>query len=44
MVDEVGVVKGLRDYGVKEDIAHAKPRQEYGVEPLRTLIPEKGTG
>ena len=24
MVDEIGVVKGLRDYGVKEEYAHAK--------------------
>jgi len=33
MVDEVGVVKGLRDYGVKEDYAHAKdakPRRGPG--------------
>jgi hypothetical protein len=33
MVDEVGVVKGLRGYGIKKDIAHtkvAKPRRGSG--------------
>jgi len=28
MVDEVGTVKGLRDYGVKEEFAHAKDAKE----------------
>jgi hypothetical protein len=35
MVDEVGVVKGLWDYGVKEKYAHAKAAK--GVENVSTL-------
>ena len=35
MVDEVGVVKGLRDYGVKEEFAHAK--SATAVENVSTL-------
>jgi len=35
MVDEMRMMKGLRDSGVKEEFAHAKdakPRQEYGAQ------------
>jgi hypothetical protein len=28
MVDEVGVVKGLRGYGIKEEFAHAKDAKD----------------
>jgi len=45
MVDEVGTVKGLRDYGVKEEYAHAKdakPRQEYGAQTRDAKEQEKG--
>jgi hypothetical protein len=28
MVDEVGVVKGLRGYGIKEEIAHARSAKD----------------
>jgi len=28
MVDEIGIVKGLRDYRVKEEYAHAKDAKE----------------
>ena len=41
MVDEVGTVKGLRDYGVKEDIAHAKPRPGRGADAGRKGVRER---
>jgi hypothetical protein len=38
MVDEVGVVKGLRGYGIKEEFAHAKSATAaMGVENVSTL-------
>ena len=38
MVDEVGVVKGLRDYGIKEEFAHAKSATAaMGAENVSTL-------
>ena len=40
MVDEVGVVKGLRDYGIKEEFAHAKSATAaMGAENVSTLAP-----
>ena len=38
MVDEVGVVKGLRGYGIKEEFAHAKSATAaMGAENVSTL-------
>ena len=38
MVDEVRVVKGLRGYGIKEEIAHARSATAaMGVENVSTL-------
>jgi hypothetical protein len=38
MVDEVGVVKGLRGYGIKEEFAHAKSATAaMGAEDVSTL-------
>jgi len=40
MVDEVGVVKGLRGYGIKEEFAHAKSATAaMGAENVSTLAP-----
>jgi len=38
MVDEVGVLKGLRGYGIKEEFAHAKSATAaMGAENVSTL-------
>ena len=40
MVDEVGVVKGLRGYGIKEEFAHAKSATAaMGAENISTFGP-----